>query len=394
MSARWFLAILPLLCASCADRVAGKGVASETTNGVLLSGTLRDGDARPVAGRMVELRDPAEEAVLASDRTDSLGHWEMTAPRAGRYLVASRSDSLGASAWITVGVAAAQSVDPLVQTNLVRLRGRVGSAPIDPVGVSVVLPALGIATTVAADSTWTLVGVPPGSHFLRFLAPGGAVVGEGAFSTYAAGVAILSADLRVRLDDFEGGEGGSRLQPILDGAWWGRWNDTSMIVDSARTWGGTPGLSTDSGAHSGKSLRVPMRVGAAFPTRPDIVRSAGLQLMIGGREDLDSQAVWFPMAGIDSVVFWAKGSGTISFEIKARSASDHAQGGVFKHSFVLGAAWTRCAFAASEFTSAEGLVWSRSQVRELWWTTRDPVADLWLDDIELAGIRISDLLRR
>lgn len=103
-------------------------------------------------------------------------------------------------------------------------------------------------------------------------------------------------------------------------AWWGRWNDTSRIADSSRTWAGLSGLYLDSAARLGRSLRVPMLVGESLPGRPDLVRSAGL-------------------------------------------------------------------------VSPEALDWRTSVSRELQWTTRDSGADLWLDDIELAGVSISDFLQ-
>lgn len=388
----WIL--LGTLMAGCADRVAGKGVASETTNGIEVSGVLRDSLARPLAGRMVELRDPDRDLTLADGRTDAEGSWRLLAPRPARYLLRSLGDSVGAILWITVGVADRQAAPPLTASRLRVLRGRIASGPVDPVGLAVRLPGAGSTGIVLSDSSFSIPGLPDGWHFATFHDPAtGATVGEAAFSTWNTLAVHLPLDTRVRLDDFEGNQGESRLQPLLDGAWWGRWNDTSMIADSARTWAGVTGLYADSATRLGRSLRVPMLVGEAISGRPDLVRSAGLVIKLGGVENLDSASVWHSLSRVDSIVFWAKGSGTIQFRVKSRSSVDPLQAGHFQTEFVLTSSWVRHAFAPGDLPSAEGLDWRTSQARELQWTSRDAIADLWLDDIELAGVAISDFLR-
>lgn len=383
-----------ILGLGCADRVAGKGVASETTNGIELSGILRDSASRPVAGRLVELRDPLMDRTVADTRTDSAGFWTVLAPSPARYLLRTTGDSVGAMSWITVGPRERQTAPELVESRLRVLRGRIASSSVAPVGLQVRLPGSGKTGIVGYDSSFALSGLPEGSHLATFHdAATGTTVGEAVFSTWNTLAARLSPDRRLRLDDFEGNQGESRLQPVLDGAWWGRWNDTSRIADSARTWAGVIGLYLDSSARLGRSLRVPMLVGDPIPGRPDLVRSAGLVIKVGGLENLDSASVWHSLAQVDSIVFWAKGTGTIQVRVKSRSGANPSLVGHFQTEIVLTSTWARYAFAPSQLPSPEGLDWRSSRARELQWITRDATADLWLDDIELAGVGLSDFLR-
>jgi len=375
------------------DRVAGKGVASETTNGTVVSGILLSASGTPAARVRVDLRDPASDTLVDFDTTASDGSWSVRAPQPGRFLVWAASGTAGVQSWVSVGNRSAQSLGALAQVPLRPLDGRVGG--LAGAGTLVVrLPGLGLETVVASDSSWSFPAVPEGSHLVRVVSSTLGVVGEGAASVWKLDTLALDPSPSVLLDAFEGPQGQSLVQPVLDGAWWGRWNDTSMFVDSARTWAGTTGLATDSGAWSGRSLRVPMRVGDTLPSRPDIQRSAGLQLKIGGDELLDSGAVWHDLSLVDSIVFLAKGEGVLSLQFKVRQRDAAQRTGWLKASLVLGPTWTRHVFRPSDFTSAEGLTWSGAQAREILWVTRDSVADLWLDDIRLHGPRLTDLLRR
>lgn len=387
------IAVAVLLAACGDDRVAGKGVASETTNGTIVSGILLDASGAPAARVRLDLRDPAADAQVDFDTTAPDGSWSVRAPHPGRFLVWAVSGSVGVSSWLSVGEQVSRSVGPLAQTSMRPLSGHVRGWQ-DGGNLVVRLPGLGLETVVKSDSSWVFPGVPEGPHLVRIVSSTWGVVGEAAATTWKSDTLHLATSPSVLLDDFEGTQGQSLLQPILDGAWWGRWNDTSMVADSSRTWAGTSGLSTDSGAWSGRSLRVPMRVGDTIPSRPDLQRSAGLQLKIGGDETADSGSVWHDLSVVDSIVFQAKGTGSFTLRFKARQRSAPARTGWLSASFVLSPGWTRFVFRPSDFASSEGLVWSDAHAREILWVTRDSTADLWLDDIRLHGPRLTDLLRR
>lgn len=387
------IAVAVLLGACGDDRVAGKGVASETTNGTVVSGVLLDASGAPAARVRLDLRDPAADTLVDFDTTETDGSWSMRAPQPGRFLVWSVSGAAGVSTWVSVGGQASRSVGPLAQAALRPLAGRIRGWQ-DGGNLVVRLPGLGLEAEVLPDSSWVFPGVPQGPHLVRVVSPSRGVVGEAAVSTWTTDTLLLDPSPSVLLDAFEGTQGQSLLQPILDGAWWGRWNDTSMVPDSARTWLGTSGLSTDSGAWSGRSLRVPMSVGDTIPSRPDLQRSAGLQLKIGGDESADSGSVWHDLSILDSIVFQAKGAGSFALRLKVRQRSTPTRAGWLSAPFVLSAGWTRFVFRPSDFASSEGLAWSDAQVREILWVTRDSSADLWLDDIRLHGPHLTDLLRR
>jgi hypothetical protein len=314
-------------------------------------------------------------------------------PQPGRFLVWSASGTAGVQAWVSVGDRPSQMIGVLAQTAMHPLSGRVGG--LSGAGTLVArLPGLGLETVVAADSSWSFPAVPVGAHLVRVESSTLGLVGEGVASVWKSDTIALDPVPSVLLDAFEGPEGQSLLQPILDGAWWGRWNDTSMLADSSRTWAGTSGLSTVSTSWSGRSLRVPLLVGDTIPARPDLQRSAGLQLKLGGDEAIDSASVWHDLSIIDSIVFLAKGTGSLTFQIKARLRGASATTGWLKAAFVLTPTWSRFVFRPSDFQSVEGLSWSNAQARDILWVARDSVADLWLDDIRLHGPRLTDLLRR
>lgn len=394
-----------LVFMGCADeRLAGKGAASETTNGIVLEGRLLGPDGSAAARASVELSAPESDSVFSRDVTDDSGAYSLRAPGPGRFVVRTVSDSLGISRWLSVGATARQMVEPLKQSKLRRLSGRVvlqGADVPAPEFLVVRVPGTGRLARVRRNLTWVVDSIPEGWHLVRVVDSSGSVLGEAMASTYdqlsldSTGGCLVAVSRRVStlLDDFEADEGQGRLTRLLDGSWWGRWNDTSALYDSARTWAGTTGLATADSAWSGRSLVADMRVGSPISGHPELVRSAGLQLKIGGREDLDSQSVWFPLARFDSVVFMAKGNSTVALHLVARSRLDRSLKGNFRIEFQTTSGWRRFAFAPSQFQADSGLAWDASDIRELRWVARQSTR-LRLDDIELVGVRPSQLLRR
>lgn len=394
-----------LVSMGCADeRLAGKGAASETTNGIVLEGRLLGPDGSGAARTMVELSAPESDSVFSRDVTDDSGSYSLRAPGPGRFVVRTVAESLGISRWLSVGATARQVVEPLKQSKLRRLSGRVvlhGTDLPAPEFLVVRVPGTGRLARVRQNLTWVVDSIPEGWHLVRVVDSSGSVLGEAMASTYdqlsldSTGGCLVAVSRRVStlLDDFEADEGQGRLVRLLDGSWWGRWNDTGATYDNARTWAGTTGLATADSAWSGRSLLADMRVGSAISGHPELVRSAGLQLKIGGREDLDSQSVWFPLARFDSVVFMAKGNSTVALHLVARSRLDHSLKGNFRIEFQPTSEWRRFAFAPSQFQADSGLAWDASDIRELRWVVRQS-ARLRLDDIELVGVRPSQLLRR
>lgn len=398
------LALVAGLAACGDDANAGRGSAGETTNGIWISGRIARVDGTPAAHVQVELADPKSTQVFRRDTTDDSGAYTLNAPFAGRFVVRGSADTSAAVQWVSVGEAPRQQVAPLAIAGPATLAGKLLQCPGDPTSLRVRLPGLDRETAVGTDSVWRASKVPAGWHLVQVIGSTGEDLGEMVASTYApdpsgavvsAGTPnLMSASRRVStlLDDFETDEGQGRLTKLLDGSWWGRWNDTSMVYDSARTWASTNGLSTTSGAWKGKSLHATMRVAGAIVGHPTLVRSAGLQLKIGGREDVDPQSIWFSLSRVDSVVFLAKGSGTLEFRLRSRSRQNPSVTGAFRKTITLTSGWTRYAIASLDFSADAGLVWADAQAKDLHWVSTDPLTELWLDDIEFTGIRPSDLL--
>lgn len=399
-----WLAVLLVFLGCAEERLAGKGAASETTNGIVLEGRLFGPDGSAAARVAVALSDPATDSVFSQVLTDDSGTYSLQAPRPGRFVVRTSTESLGISSWLSVGSAGRQSVEPLKQAKLRRLSGRVvlqGDGLPSASALVVRVPGVRGVARVRQNLTWVFDSVPEGWHLVRVVDSSGRIFGEAMASTYdqlsldstGGCMVAVSEQAATVLDDFEADEGQGRLVKILDGAWWGRWNDTSALYDSARTWTGTAGLTTAESAWSGKSIKAEMLVGSAIPGHPELNRSAGLQLKIGGREDLDSQSVWYDLSRIDSIVFMAKGNSAMELHLVARSKSDPSRKGNLRVDFQPFGQWQRFAFAPTQFQADSNLAGSAVQIRELRWIVRKS-AQVWLDDIELVGVRPSQLLRR
>lgn len=380
---------------SCSDeRGAGKGAASETTNGSL-AGNFVDAKGTGVARVRVELRDPLalEGNPIDVDSTDELGQYMLEAEQGGRYLVVAQGSELGASFWVTLTEAdTVKEQGKNRMDSLGYMRGKLSGNLNDLTELRVYVAGLGLSGPVAEDSSFEIPHAPRGEFVVQ-------VRRENSDSVVAEEMCVVDENCEISIllqkmvliDDFEGREGYSQLQTLLDGAWWGMWNDTGVTVEENKVWVNTEGRSTDSTAYNGRSLHAQLHVGAPFEDRPDIRRSAGVLIKIGGIEAVDSNLVYYPMRDVDSIVFWAKGKGTFTVGINARSGSTL---NTFLDTLVLDSAWQRIALASDQFKESGGLVWSESEMRELVWKTSDTLADLWLDEIQIIGIGISDLLRR
>lgn len=384
-----------VLLASCSDkRGAGKGAASETTNGSI-AGIFVDAKGTGVARVRVELRDPLalDAEVIDFDSTDTRGQYLLEAEKGGRYLVVALSEDMGASFWVTLAPSdTTQEQGKTRMDSLGYMRGKLSGNLNDLTELRVYVAGLGLSGPVAEDSSFEIPHAPRGEFVVQ-------VRRENSDSVVAEEMCVVDENCEISIplqkmvlvDDFEGKEGYSQLQTLLDGAWWGMWNDTGATVEENKVWVNTEGRSTDSTAYNGRSLHAQLHVGIPFENRPEIHRSAGVLIKIGGIEAVDSNSVYYLMRDVDSIVFWAKGKGTFTVGINARSGSAlHT----FEDTLVLDSAWQRIALARDQFKTSGGLDWSESEMRELVWKTSDSLADLWLDEIQIIGIGISDLLRR
>jgi len=385
-----------VLLASCgaSSELAGTGVASETTNGLVIRGQVCDAASNGVPRARVELRSVASDSLASHANSDTNGNYELAAVQSGRYLLSSRDAGLGASRWLSLGPLVRESgAEPLLLRPQAPLRGKVSGSLPPLQGLMVHIQGTTRRTLVSTDSSWSIDSIAAGTYLAKLTDATGKLMAEQLASTNAESSLSYDTVASILIDDFEGLPTASRLHDLLDGAWWGMWNDTGATPATSRVWSGVNGnYNATAGAYSGHSLHAALKIGPSFAEAPGISRSAGLQVQLGGRDDLDPDGTWFPTAKVDSIVFMTKGSGTFRFEVKARMAGQSGTAGIFWTEFVLTPNWTRHAFSPRSLSAPAAMTWDTSRMHEFYWTTTDSSSEIWLDDIRLIGLHSSDLL--
>jgi hypothetical protein len=387
-----FCFVWGLLFLNCSDnQLAGRGAASETTNGEI-SGVLLLHE-EPAAGRVVELRKLVSESgdwVVGRDTTDEEGAFAIEVEQPGRYLLWSLSDSSGLNYWVSLGKDV-YNAGALNLTRLISLKGRVQGAGTDSVLENFRITLAGLDKEVdGKDSSFVLSGLPEGAYLVQVRGDSSVVAevlveDEGSSDTAFLETISVSEVPSVLIDDFEGPEGFSALHSLLGASWWGMWNDTA-----GGQWMNTAGLNTDSSAFSGKSLHAVLYADSGNAS--DGARnSAGLQIKLGGEEELDSNLVWYDLRNVDSLNFRAKGFGEFQFMLRVRNGVSRT----YLHAaFSLEEEWREFVFRPDDFSGSSGFEWDDCDVREIVWKTYNSSSEIWLDEIRMHGLLLTDLLKR
>ncbi|MBW8886298.1 MAG: carboxypeptidase regulatory-like domain-containing protein [Fibrobacteres bacterium] len=342
----------------------GGGFGGET-----ISGLVAGASGRGIVGASVRLRasNSLEEKALREAATDSAGLFrlELPAGTAFRLEVAGweGTDTVRALVDLDRGQSPGRILAEAQPPRQVRLR--------DPSGkpVSAVLQAYGLGRAIATDDSGraVLTGWPSADLWVRATLANGDV--------YDLFVPASGGDLEVGagwlLDDFEGGESRTRLGSLVGGGWWyvaSQGADSQTVRDIA--------LMKDTlDAHGG---RASLHAGFSFP--PPASNSYGLVGFHFG----PTQADEVDLSGLDSLVFWIKGSGSVRVELVADTG-----GGVTSHALVLSldSAWTRHTVTASALAPIDaGRSWAvdSKRVRFLQFIVFQ-TTDFRLDDLRYYG---------
>jgi hypothetical protein len=364
---RWLaaLALLGLLvsCASEPLTAGGGGFGGETISGLVVGVS-----GRGIPGASLRLR-PSSSLEASAPReasTDSTGFFRFKLPvgTAFRLEVAGQEgkDSVRALVDLDHGQAPGRILAEARPPREVRLRDRSGKP------VSAVLQAYGLGRTVAADDSGRAVlsGWPFADLWVRATLLNGEV--------YDLFVPAFGGELEVGagwlIDDFEGGQTRTRLGSLIGGGWWyvaSLGADSQTVKDIA--------LMRDTlDAHSG---RTSLRAGFSFASTPSSYGLVGFHFGPTQADPVD-------LSGLDSLVFWIKGSGTLRVELVADTG-----GGVTSHAVVLAldSAWTRHAVMASALAPIHpGRSWAvdAKRVRLLQFIVFQ-TAEFRLDDLRYFG---------
>ena len=366
LDALGLLAILGSLasCGSEPTAANGGGFGGET-----LSGLVVGVSGRGIPGATVRLRESSslDSAALRVASTDSTGlfGFKLPAGNAFRLEVAGREGMESVRALIdrdhrqSPGRILAEAGAP----RQVRLRDRSGM----PVAAS--LQAYGLGRTAVADDSGLadLSGWPPSDLWVR------ATTGDG--TVHDLFVPAAGGDLEVGggwlVDDFEGVGNRTRLGSLIGGGWW---YVASQGADSQST--RDIALAKDMlDSHGG---RASLKAAFSFASQP----SSDYGLV--GFHFGPTQADPVDLSGLDSLVFWIKGRGTIRVEFVADTG-----GGVTSHATVLtpDTAWTRHTVTASSLASIDaGRSWAEDskRVRFLQFIVFQ-AAEFRLDDLHYYG---------
>jgi hypothetical protein len=376
---RWLVALgllgLSALLGSCASEpltAGGGGFGGETVSGLVVGVS-----GRGIAGASLRLR-PSSSLDASAPReasTDSTGFFRFKLPvgtafrlevagleKAGMEAGQEGKDSVRALVDLDHGQSPGRILAEARLPREVRLR--------DPSGkpVSAVLQAYGLGRTVATDDSGRAVlsGWPFADLWVRATLMSGEVCDL--FVPAFGGELEVGAGWLV--DDFEGGQTRTRLGSLIGGGWWyvaSLGADSQTVRDIA--------LMRDTlDAHGG---RTSLRAGFSFSSTPSSYGLVGFHFGPTQADPVD-------LSGLDSLVFWIKGSGTLRVEFVADTG-----GGVTSHAVVLAldSAWTRHAVTASALAPIDpGRSWAvdAKRVRFLQFIVFQ-TAEFRLDDLRYFG---------
>ncbi len=370
---RWLVALglfglfsLIGLLDSCSTQVTtaeGGGFGGETISGLVVGVS-----GKGVMGASVRLRASSslDSSALRTAATDSTGFFRIGQPvgNAFRLEVAGQEgkDSVRALIDVDHGQSPGRILAEARSARQVRLRDRSGKP------VAAVLKAYGLGRTVTTDDSGyaALTDWPSADLWVRATS----MNGETSDLFVPASGGELEVEAGWLLDDFEGAQSRTRLGSLIGGGWW---YVASLGADSQST--RDIALTRDTlDAHDG---RASLRAGFSFTSA-----STGYGLV--GFHFGPTQADPVDLSGLDSLVFWIKGRGTVRVEFVADTG-----GGVTSHAFVLtpDSVWTRHAVVASALAPIDaGRSWAvdSRRVRFLQFIVFQ-AAEFRLDDLRYFG---------
>jgi hypothetical protein len=318
----------------------GGGFGGETITGLVVGVS-----GRGVSGAEVRLRESGslESEALRVATTDGTGFFRVGLPagNAFRLEVAGQEgqDSVRALIDLENGHSPGRILAEAAPPRQVRLR--------DPSGIPVaaVLQAYGLGRSVTTDDSGlaVLADWPVADLWVRAALPTGEV--NDLFVPAHGGEVEVGAGWLV--DDFEGVQTRTRLGSLAGGGWW---YVASEGVDSQST----RDIAMTRDTLDSRRGRASLRAEFAFISPPSGYGLVGFHFGPTQADPVD-------LSGLDSLVFWIKGRGSVRVEFVADTG-----GGVTSHAYVLtpDTAWTRHAVTASSLAPIDpGRSWAADSKR-------------------------------
>lgn len=350
-------------CGTDATTAGGGGFTGETITGIVVGAS-----GRGVGGATIRLHasEGVGDAPLFEGSTDSTGRFRLEPPvgLALRLEVAGveGGDSVRALVDLDPGQSPGRILAKVPPARSVRLRDARGNH------VPAVLEAYGLGRRLATDDSGRadLSDWPSADLWVRATTRSGEV-----FDVF---VGPDDLELEVGpgwlIDDFEGRSRRTRMGSLLGGGWWyvaaiGADSQSARDIASMRD-------TLDS-----RGGRASLHAGFAFSVPQPRFGLVGFHFGLRETESVD-------LSGLDSLVFFARGRGTMRVEFVADTG-----GGVTSHAVQVGldSAWTRHAVAASALAPIDaGRAWAvdSRRVRFLQFIVFE-TADFRLDDLRYFG---------
>jgi hypothetical protein len=342
----------------------GGGFGGETISGLVVGAS-----GRGIGGAAVRLRESGslESRALREAATDSTGFFRVGLPagEAFRLEVAGKEgmDSVRALIDVDPGQSPGRILAGTEVPRQVRLRDRSGKP------VAATLQAYGLGRTATSDDSGyaDLPGWPSADLWARAALPNG----EAGDLFVPANGGEIEVGAGWLVDDFEGGQTRTRLGSLIGGGWW---YVASQGADSQST----RDIALAKDTLDSRGGRASLRAGFSFPSQAP----SGYGLV--GFHFGPTQADPVDLSGLDSLVFWFKGRGTVRVEFVADTG-----GGVASHALVLApdTVWTRHAVTAAALAPIDaGRSWAvdSKRVRFLQFIVFQ-AAEFRLDDLRYYG---------
>lgn len=340
-----------LLAGACSDDPHSKGFGSETTNGIVASGTLTL-DNTPVSGALVRIK-PARATSTSADTTltcttNTQGQWSLGIPSAGGWTIEYRNQNMGAvHHFRTVDSDRAITLPRPQLAELTTLQGSIQTSAVlarkSAVNATQVeLYGLGLQAIVQNDGSFSLDSIPHGYYTIQVIQDG-VVQTESSVSTQSPIVIDPTQSSQLIIEDFNDGNGTPTIASVLLGGTWLAWWDSTLgsrVTPAISDGSGMSPAIQDTNAVEGKALHLQVDIDQLSPHELNLLCVLGSRGLQGQWEDMHN------FSKADSAVFWAKGTGTLSFRLWTKANSD-LSGGTRKmeHRLNLEPNWTRYAIA-------------------------------------------------
>ncbi len=357
-----FLFLIILLNSCSKPNQNASGSATETTNGISISILSRGGDpAISAHGILCPLdytqRDSSQTCIHTL--ADSTGFIYFDIQTQGQWMLEVK-DSTG-SLWTQIQL---DTLTPFVNLGTANLKSfsrihGITTSEIPP-GTPVWIVGSEHQTFVDSMGRFAFDSLPAGSHiieyaFLQDTYRSYASVGPGSSITTSQ-AAIESAE-NLLFDDFEDGDSRHRYAPLSGEGWWYISSRSGVQIIPAEK--PIPIDTTDPLFHNSIHFRVEVDSGIKYPWA-----NCGVQLGIQGES--------YDLNHVDTISFWAKGTGRIQFAISI------TQNGSLNADVDLDTIWTRYAIPLDTLPiplekerdallkQSNSLVWQFSDTGELW----------------------------